>query len=166
MTKDIGRSPAGRATHEPGLASRPSHSVSVPNAAFVVTRRVGSYEYTDTMVHAFYTEAEATDYSVKAKAEWCAAVEAVPELDYPADNSPDAEWEEWERRREADWVQFRGLLSCDPGAAPEGAWQSPDEPDYFVSSVPLAQQAPSQSDDSPTRQGDAQNQSPTPQHKE
>ena len=27
-----GRSPSGRATHEPGLASRPGHSVSVPNA--------------------------------------------------------------------------------------------------------------------------------------
>lgn len=29
---DSGRSPSGRATHEPGLASRPGHSVSVPNA--------------------------------------------------------------------------------------------------------------------------------------
>lgn len=27
-----GRSPSGRATHEPGLATRPGHSVSVPNA--------------------------------------------------------------------------------------------------------------------------------------
>ncbi len=29
----IGHCPSGRATHEPGLASRPGHSVSVPNAA-------------------------------------------------------------------------------------------------------------------------------------
>jgi tRNA(Leu) C34 or U34 (ribose-2'-O)-methylase TrmL len=31
-----GRSPSGRATHEPGLASRPGHSVSVPNAAILL----------------------------------------------------------------------------------------------------------------------------------
>ena len=35
MVIDSGRSPAGRATHEPGLASRPGHSVSVPNATLV-----------------------------------------------------------------------------------------------------------------------------------
>jgi hypothetical protein len=32
MTAQSGRCPSGRATHEPGLASRPGHSVSVPNA--------------------------------------------------------------------------------------------------------------------------------------
>lgn len=30
-----GRAPSGRATHEPGLASRPGHAVSVPNAECV-----------------------------------------------------------------------------------------------------------------------------------
>lgn len=29
---EVGRSPTGRATHEPGLASRPGHPVGVPNA--------------------------------------------------------------------------------------------------------------------------------------
>lgn len=32
MATDTGSCPSGRATHEPGLASRPGHSVGVPNA--------------------------------------------------------------------------------------------------------------------------------------
>lgn len=36
MTTDVGRSPSGRATHEPGLATRPGHSVSVPNAELLL----------------------------------------------------------------------------------------------------------------------------------
>jgi hypothetical protein len=42
---DNGRSPSGRATHEPGLASRPGHSVSVPNAEWQHVLEDGSLDH-------------------------------------------------------------------------------------------------------------------------
>jgi hypothetical protein len=139
MNNDSVRSPNGS-----GYSAKPEPKevsavpVSIPNAAHVVTRRVGSYEYTETLVVGFPTEAEATRFIIEAEDEWRAAVDAVPDtLDYPEDNAPDAAWKTWTRRRKRAWKRFRGMLTCDPEAAPDGEWASPDEPTYYAQVVPL-----------------------------
>lgn len=106
---------------------------------FILIRRTGCYEYTEYAVCAYPTKAKADAARDRAEAEWRAAEEAVPDtLEYPEDGASDAEWDKWERRRDRGWKRFRSMLTVDPAAAPEGAWNSPESPDYFVWEVPFA----------------------------
>jgi hypothetical protein len=126
---------------EPSVPLSPPEA-SIPDAVTIVVRRTGTYELTDTLVRALGSAIEATAFEEQAGREWALAAAAVPDtLDYPHDGASDGAWKRWEVRRERAWKRFREMLTCDPDAAPTGAWQSPEEPSYHHIIVPFAASA-------------------------
>lgn len=110
------------------------------SAVFILVRQTGCYDdYRETPIAAFRSQKKADAGREKAQQEWVAAVEAHPATPYPPDDCSDAEWEAWEATMEAIWQAFKADLTVDPGAAPDGAWGTPDsDTEYSVWRVPFA----------------------------